>query len=122
LDKAKTILGKLKFDHWKEKDVIEKQISTIMHSQPKNFVKEKSYPFVLMDNCPHKPFLEAKEKNERAKRRELDQLEKKLNEKLTAPKAELRNLEKQEIELTSELTIIEAQMNCCPNPKKLRKK
>ena len=77
LDKAKTILGKLKFDPWKEKDVIEKQISTIMHSQPKNFVKEKSYPFVLMDNCPHKPFWEAKEKNERAKRRELDQLENK---------------------------------------------
>jgi hypothetical protein len=95
----------------------ESEIRKCMSSVPEKWVQSESWPHVQMHQCPHKDFWEAKERKERRLREELESHEKTHNDALTLPLANIRTLEEKEISLTSDLTMIQAQINCCPKLK-----
>jgi hypothetical protein len=106
------------------KNAKEREIQTCIDSRPKNWVRfqSKSWPHVPMHQCPFKDFWEAKERKERKLRQQLETDERIHNDRLTLPRANIRNLETKEIRLNSELTMIQAQINCCPKLKSNKNK
>jgi hypothetical protein len=124
LEMLKNSLGKTTNQFILFKKAKESEILNCINSRPKNWplFQSKSWPHVPMDQCPFKDFWEAKERRERQLREQLETHERTYNDGLTVPRATIRSLETKEISLNSELTMIQAQINCCPKLKSKRNK